>query len=436
MFNKMQDRILGALKNMAKSGRLSEADVDKGLREIRLALLEADVNLGVTKKFITRVKQKAVGQDVLGQLQAVETLIMIVYEEMTELLGGREFDPKFDFTGGTKRIMMVGLQGSGKTTTAGKLANRFKSEGKKPLLIAADHSRPAAIDQLQVLGKQIHTDVFSDAKSDPIKLARAGALLGDKEGNNPIIIDTAGRLSIDEELMEELVKVKAAFKPDEILLVVDALTGQDAVETAQRFDEKLDITGIILTKMDGDARGGAAMSMKSVTGKPIRMIGTGEKLDALEYFHPDRLASRILGRGDIQSLIEKASQEFDDADAERLEKKLRRQKTFDLEDFIVALRQTRRMGSMKSLLNMIPGVRVTEEQAEAGEKQLSKFEAIVNSMTRIERLNPKLLNASRRRRIAAGSGTTVQDINSFMNQFKQMQRMTSNMLKGGALKRV
>jgi signal recognition particle subunit SRP54 len=436
MFNKMQDRILGALKNMARSGRLSEADVEKGLREIRLALLEADVNLGVTKKFINRVKQKAVGQDVLGQLQAVETLIMIVYEEMTDLLGGKEFDPKFDFTGGTKRIMMVGLQGSGKTTTAGKLANRFKSEGKKPLLIAADHSRPAAIDQLQVLGKQIHTDVFSDAKSDPVKLAKAGAALGAKEGNNPIIIDTAGRLSIDEELMEELVKVKAAFKPDEILLVVDALTGQDAVETAQRFDEKLDITGIILTKMDGDARGGAAMSMKSVTGKPIRMIGTGEKLDALEYFHPDRLASRILGRGDIQSLIEKASQEFDDADAERLEKKLRRQKTFDLEDFIVALRQTRRMGSMKSLLNMIPGVRVTEEQAEAGEKQLSKFEAIVNSMTRVERLNPKLLNASRRRRIAQGSGTTVQDINSFMNQFKQMQRMTSNMLKGGALKRV
>ncbi len=435
MFNKMQDRILGALKNMAKSGRLSEADVEKGLREIRLALLEADVNLGVTKKFINRVQQKAVGQDVLGQLQPVETLIMVVYEELTELLGGKDYDPKFD-AAGAKRIMMVGLQGSGKTTTAGKLANRFKSEGKKPLLIAADLSRPAAVDQLQVLGKQIHTDVFADAKSNPVDLAKNGLKQGEKDSNNPVIIDTAGRLAIDEELMEELVKVKAAFKPDEILLVVDALTGQDAVETAQRFDEKLDITGIVITKMDGDARGGAAMSMRAVTGKPIRMIGTGEKLDALEYFFPERMASRILGRGDIATLIERASQEFDDEDAERLEKKLRRAKTFDLEDFIVALRQTRRMGSMKSLLNMIPGVRVSEDQAEAGEKQLRKFEAIVNSMTRQERLNPKLLNASRRRRIASGSGTTVQDINSFMNQFKQMQRMTSNMLKSGALKRM
>lgn len=434
MFNKMQDRILGALKNMAKSGRLSEQDVEKGLREIRLALLEADVNLGVAKKFINRVQQKAVGQDVLGQLKPVETLIMVVYEELTELLGGKDYDPKFD--PGVKRIMMVGLQGSGKTTTAGKLANRFKSEGKKPLMIAADLSRPAAVDQLQVLGKQIHADVFADAKSNPVKLAKDGLKQGDKDGNNPVIIDTAGRLAIDEELMEELVQVKAAFKPDEILLVVDALTGQDAVETAQRFDEKLDITGIVLTKMDGDARGGAAMSMRSVTGKPIRLVGTGEKLDALEYFFPDRMASRILGRGDIATLIERASKEFDDEEAERLEKKLRRQKTFDLDDFIVALRQTRRMGSMKSLLNMIPGVRVTDDQAEAGEKQLRKFEAIVNSMTKQERLNPKLLNASRRRRIAMGSGTSVQDINAFMNNFKQMQRMTSTMLKSGALKRM
>ncbi|MCB1219128.1 MAG: signal recognition particle protein [Planctomycetales bacterium] len=434
MFNKMQDRILGALKNMAKSGRLSEADVEKGLREIRLALLEADVNLSVTKKFISRVQQKAVGQDVLGQLNPIDTLVMVVYEELTELLGGKEYDPKFD--PGVKRIMMVGLQGSGKTTTSGKLANRFKSEGKKPLLIAADLSRPAAVDQLQVLGKQIHVDVFADPKSNPVDLAKNGLKQGDKDSNNPVIIDTAGRLAIDEELMDELVKVKEAFKPDEILLVVDALTGQDAVETAQRFDEKLNITGIVLTKMDGDARGGAAMSMRAVTGKPIRLTGTGEKLDALEYFFPDRMASRILGRGDIATLIEKASKEFDDEDAEKLEKKLRRQKTFDLEDFIVALRQTRRMGSMKSLLNMIPGVRVTDDQAEAGEKQLRKFEAIVNSMTRQERLNPKLLNASRRRRIAIGSGTSVQDINSFINNFKQMQRMTSTMLKSGAFKRM
>ena len=434
MFNKMQDRILGALKNMAKSGRLSEADVEKGLREIRLALLEADVNLSVTKKFISRVQQKAVGQDVLGQLNPIDTLVMVVYEELTELLGGKEYDPKFD--PGVKRIMMVGLQGSGKTTTSGKLANRFKSEGKKPLLIAADLSRPAAVDQLQVLGKQIHVDVFADPKSNPVDLAKNGLKQGDKDSNNPVIIDTAGRLAIDEELMEELVQVKAAFQPDEILLVVDALTGQDAVETAQRFDEKLNITGIVLTKMDGDARGGAAMSMRAVTGKPIRLTGTGEKLDALEYFFPDRMASRILGRGDIATLIEKASKEFDDEDAEKLEKKLRRQKTFDLEDFIVALRQTRRMGSMKSLLNMIPGVRVTDDQAEAGEKQLRKFEAIVNSMTRQERLNPKLLNASRRRRIAIGSGTSVQDINSFINNFKQMQRMTSTMLKSGAFKRM
>ena len=436
MFNRLQDKLMSALKKMARHGRLTEADVNAGLREIRLALLEADVNLAVVKEFVKRVKEKALGADILTSLTPVEQLTKIVYDELTEMLGGAEYDPKFKLGTGRYVIMMVGLQGSGKTTTSAKLAARFKSEGRRPLLVAADLSRPAAVDQLKVLGRQIHAQVHAvddPAGSDPVQVATDGVAAAQKENLTPVIVDTAGRLAIDDDLMAELERVKAAVEPDEILLVLDSLTGQDAVETAKRFDERLDLTGLVLTKLDGDARGGAALSMRYVTGKPIRLVGTGEKTDALDYFHPPRLASRILGYGDMQTLLEKAAVSFDEEEAARLEKKLRRHKKFDLEDFMAAMRQTKKMGSMKQLINLIPGFKLSEEQLEQGQAELKKFEALVNSMTRAERRDPRLLNARRRIRIANGSGTTVQDVNRFMSQFKQMQKMTQQMM--GQIKR-
>jgi len=436
MFNRLQDKLMSALKKMARHGRLTEADVTAGMREIRLALLEADVNLTVVKEFVKRVKEKALGADILSSLTPVEQLTKIVYDELTEMLGGADYDPKFKLGTGRHVIMMVGLQGSGKTTTSAKLAARFKSEGRRPLLIAADLSRPAAVDQLKVLGKQIHAQVHSVDDTtgvDPVQVATAGVDVAAKDNLTPVIVDTAGRLAIDDDLMAELERVKAAVEPDEILLVLDSLTGQDAVETAQRFDARLDLTGLVLTKLDGDARGGAALSMRHVTGKPIRLVGTGEKTDALDYFHPPRMASRILGYGDMQTLLEKASVSFDEEEAARLEKKLRKQKKFDLEDFMAAMRQTKKLGSMKQIINLIPGFKMSEEQLEQGQAELKKFEALVNSMTKAERRDPRLLNAKRRIRIANGSGTTVQDINRFMSQFKQMQKMTQQMM--GQIKR-
>ncbi len=430
MFDRLQDRIGDALKKMARQGRLGEAEVFAGLREIRLALLEADVSLPVAKEFISRVKPKAIGSRVLESLSPVEQLVKIVYEELTEMLGGKDYNPRFNLGTGRQVFMLVGLQGSGKTTTAAKLANRFKSEGKKPMMVAADLARPAAADQLAVLGKQVHTAVYRAAAGEtPVDVAKSGVLLGEKDSCSPIIVDTAGRLAIDEALMAELVEIRDAVQPDEILLVLDAMTGQDAVETAKRFDEKLGITGLVLTKMDGDARGGAALSMRSITGKPIRLVGVGEKVDALEYFHPERVASRILGRGDMASLMEKAAGAFDDKDSARFEKKMRKGQKFDLEDFLIAMRQTQKIGSMKQLLSFIPGLKMTEEQMEAGKVELTKFESIIHSMTAIERQDPRVLNASRRKRIATGCGRTVQDINRFMKQFKQMQQMAQGMFK-------
>jgi len=349
------------------------------------------------------------------------------------MLGGADYDPKFQLGTGRFVMILAGLQGSGKTTIAAKLALRFKSEGRRPLLVAADLSRPAAIDQLEVLGKQVHAEVYADRDSEPVAIARAAVEHAAKQGLTPVIVDTAGRLAIDEALMDEVARVKAAIEPDETLLVVDALTGQDAVETARRFDERLDLTGLALTKLDGDARGGAALSMRAVTGKPIRLVGVGEKVDALEYFHPARMASRILGRGDVLTLVEKAQQAVDEEEALRFEKKLKRQKQFDLDDFLSALKQARRIGSMRQMLNLIPGVKLSDEQLEQGERELKRFEAIVNSMTRVERQDPRTLNASRRQRIAGGSGTSVQEINRFMQQFKQMQKLTRGLLKGGKL---
>ena len=432
MFDRLQDRIAVALKKLARQGRLGEAEVVAGLREIRLALLEADVSLPVAKDFISRIRPKAIGSQVLDSLTPVEQLVKIVYEELTEMLGGEGYDPKFILGTGRSVFMLVGLQGGGKTTTAAKLANRFKSEGKKPLLVAADLARPAAADQLEVLGKQVHTAVYRAAVGggeSPVDVARNGVLFGEKESCSPIIVDTAGRLAIDEALMAELVEIRDAVKPDEILLVLDAMTGQDAVETAKRFDEQLGITGLVLTKMDGDARGGAALSMRAVTGKPIRMVGVGEKIDALEYFHPERVAGRILGRGDMASLMEKAAGAFSEDETRRFEKKLRKGHKFNLEDFLVAMRQTQKLGSMKQLLAFIPGLKMTEEQMEAGKMELAKFESIIHSMTKGERQDPRLLNASRRKRIARGSGRTVQDINRFMAQFRQMQQMAQGMFK-------
>ncbi len=436
MFESLQDRLLAAVKRMSRHGHLTEADVKAGLREIRLALLEADVNLTVVKEFITRVKQRAVGAEVLGSLSPGERLLTIVYEELTEMLGGADYNPRFELGSGQYVIMLAGLQGSGKTTTAAKLALRFKSEGRRPLLVAADFSRPAAVDQLKVLGKQIHAEVFAPEApgADPVAHAQAGVAYAAKQGLTPVIVDTAGRLSIDETLMDELARVKAAIQPRDTLLVVDALTGQDAVETAQRFDARLELTGLVVTKLDGDARGGAALSMRAVTGKPIRLAGMGEKVEALEYFHPGRMAGRILGRGDIQSLLEKASTGIDPAEAEKLEKRLRRSKgELDLEDFMAMMRQTKKIGSLKQMLSFIPGMKVSEEELEQGQIELRRFEAIINSMTREERRDPKLLNASRRQRIARGCGGTVQDINRFMGQFKQMQQMTKALLKRGGI---
>lgn len=431
MFDRLQEKLHGALKRMGRHGRLTEADVTTGLREIRLALLEADVSLSVVKDFISKIKVRALGADVLGSLTPVEQLTKIVYDELVAMLGGAEYDPRLQPRAGRHVIMLVGLQGSGKTTTAAKLAVRFKSEGQKPMLVAADLTRPAAIDQLKVLGKQVHASVYAvddPAGVNPVRLAQDGVAAAAHSGKTPVIVDTAGRLAINEELMAELERVKAAIEPDEILLVLDALTGQDAIETAQRFDARLDLTGLVLTKLDGDARGGAALSMRAVTGKPIRLVGVGEKVDALEYFRPPRMASRILGYGDMATLMEKAASSLDEAEALRLEKKLRKQKKFDLDDFLAALRQTKKLGSLRQIVNLIPGMKLSDEQLEEGQSELKRFEAIVFSMTPAERHDPRLLNANRRRRIAQGSGTAVQDINRFMAQFKQMQQMTAQML--------
>jgi signal recognition particle subunit SRP54 len=428
MFDTLQDKLREAFRHLARQGRLGEVEVAAGLREIRLALLEADVNLAVVKEFIERVRPRAVGAEVLGSLTPVEMLTKIVYDELVEMLGGKGYDPRFKLGTGQAVLMLAGLQGSGKTTTAAKLAARFKSEGRRPLLVAADLSRPAAVEQLKVLGKQVHTEVYAGDGRDPVATAKAGLEHARKEGLTPVIVDTAGRLSIDEALMDELARVKQALAPREILLVLDALTGQDALETARRFDERLGLTGLVLTKLDGDARGGAALSMRAATGKPIRLAGMGEKVDALEYFYPERVAGRILGRGDMLSLIEKAAQAVDVDEAQRLEKKLRAQKSFDLDDFMAAMRQAKKLGNMRQLLGFIPGMKLSDEQLELGQREMRRFEAIICSMTAAERRDPRLLNASRRLRIAHGSGTSVQEINHFLQQFKEMQKLTGGLL--------
>jgi signal recognition particle subunit SRP54 len=432
MFESLSDRLNLTFKKLKGQGKLSEANMKEGLREVRLALLEADVHYKVAKEFIDRVRERSLGQEVLSSLTPAQQVIKIVQEELTELMGGVRQD--LNLVGRAPvAIMMAGLQGSGKTTTAGKLALYLKGKNFRPGLVPADVYRPAAIAQLQKVGEQAGVEVYpSDSKNNPVEICLSAMEWGKQNGLNPLILDTAGRLHIDQTLMEELKKIKERVRPNELLLVADAMTGQDAIHVAEKFNEWLELTGIILTKMEGDARGGAALSIKSVIQKPIKFIGVGEKLDALEPFHPDRMASRILGMGDVLSLIEKAQVHFDEKQALALEKKIRKE-TFTLDDFKDQLKQIKKMGSLEQMMQMIPGINRVKglKDMKPDEKELVRTEAIINSMTSEERRSYQIINGSRRRRIAKGSGTTVQEVNKMLKNFEQMQKMLKQFSKGG-----
>lgn len=433
-FEGLSSRLQRITKKLSGKARITESDLKDILREVKLALLEADVNYKVVKEFVANIQEKALGQDVLKSLTPGQQVVKIVRDELTELLGGTESKVNFSSNPPTI-IMMVGLQGSGKTTTAGKLANLFRKQGKKPLLVACDVYRPAAIKQLQVVGAQLNIPVYADENSkDVVRIAKQAKEIAISKLNDVIILDTAGRLQIDEDLMQELQNLKQSIKPHEILLVVDAMTGQEAVNVAQTFDEKVGIDGIVLTKLDGDTRGGAALSVKKVTGKPIKFVGTGEKMSELEVFHPDRMASRILGMGDMLAVIEKAEEAFDQEEAEKLEKKMRRSE-LDLDDYLSQIRQVRKMGSFSSLLKLIPGMNKFKD-IKVDDKEFDKIEAIICSMTTKEKRNTKLLNASRRRRIANGSGTTVEDINKFIKSYEMTQKMMKQMKQKGTMKKL
>ena len=434
-FEGLSEKLQNVFKGLKGKGSLTEADINAAMREVKLALLEADVNFKVVKEFVDSVKQKSLGEEVMASLTPGQQVIKIVNDELTELMGGTgsklTYSPK-----GFTVYMMVGLQGTGKTTTCGKLANYLKKNGKKPMLCACDIYRPAAIDQLEVVGKAVDTSVFTMRESrEPEKIALAAIKEAERKGCNVLIVDTAGRLQIDEELMEELVRLKGAIKPHEILLVVDALTGQDAVNAAEGFNDRLGIDGIIMTKMDGDSRGGAALSAKKVTGRPVKFVGTGEKFDALEPFHPERMASRILGMGDMLTLIEKAQEDYDEQKAQELEKRLRKNQ-FTLEDFLEQMGQIRKMGGIGKLLGMMPGMNSRAMQnvnVEQSERDFVQMEAIIQSMTREERENPSILNASRRKRIAAGSGQPVSKINQLVKRYDETRKMMKSFTgKGGA----
>lgn len=434
MFGSLTEKLSNAFRRFRNKGKLTAADVKEGMRDVKLALLEADVNFKVTKAFVNSVTERAIGAQVLESLVPAQQIVKIVNEELIKLMGSDtaklEINPKPPTV-----IMMVGLQGAGKTTHTGKIANLYKGKGKSPLLVACDIYRPAAIEQLEIVGKTAGIPVFSmGTKVSPVEIAKAGVEHAKKNGYDMVFLDTAGRLHIDEELMEELRKIKVATAPTEILLTVDAMLGQDAVNVADSFNNLLDITGVVLTKMDGDTRGGAALSVRYVTGKPIKFVGTGEKLDAIELFHPDRIASRILGMGDVLSLIEKAEAAYDEKNAAEMERKMR-EATFSLEDFLVQLRQLKKMGNIDQLLAMLPGANTGAfKDINLDEKQMAHTEAIVLSMTPEERLHPNLINGSRRRRIAAGCGLTVEDVNKLLRQFEQMKKMMKQFSDGGGAK--
>ncbi|MHB1005823.1 MAG: signal recognition particle protein [Chloroflexota bacterium] len=430
MFESLSDRLQATFNGLRGKGKLTEQDVDKAMREVRLALLEADVNFKVVKQFVAKVRERSVGVEVLESLTPAQQVIKIVNEELIAILG----EPgRLNLTGSPPHVvMLVGLQGAGKTTAAAKLALALRKQGQKPLLVAADVRRPAAIQQLITLGKQVDIPVYSEQSGSPPEICANAVKQAREKGNSVVILDTAGRLHIDEQMMEEVVQVKAKAAPREVLLVADAMTGQDAVRVAEEFNQKVGLTGLVLTKVDGDARGGAALSMRSVTGVPIKYLGTGEKMDALEPYHPDRLAGRILGMGDVLSLIEKAQETMDQKQAQALEKKLRTA-TFDLGDFLSQMQQIKKMGPLSQLLEMIPGMGNMMKQVPAealDDKQLKRVEAIIYSMTPLERHRPELIDGSRKKRIARGSGVAPQDVNQLLNQFKQMQKMMKQMTAG------
>jgi signal recognition particle subunit SRP54 len=432
MFDSLSDRLNAIFKKLKGHGKLTEKNIEEGLREVRIALLEADVHYKVTKKLVADIKERALGQEVMASLTPGQQVIKIVNGELTKLMGGRFADLNLSGAAPTS-VMLVGLQGSGKTTTAGKLAVFLRKKGKKPYLVPADVYRPAAIDQLTKLGEQLTVPVFpSSVEMDPVQICQEARTTAHREGYDTLLLDTAGRLHVDEELMAELCRIKDTVKPSDILLVADAMTGQDAVNIAESFNNTLDIGGVVLTKMDGDARGGAAISIKSITDKPIKFIGVGEKLSDLEPFHPDRMSSRILGMGDVLTMIEKAQATVDEKKAAELEKKLRKSQ-FTLEDFRDQMTQIRKMGSLSDLLNMIPGMGQNKhlKNLEVDDKELIKIEAIINSMTPQERRQHTLIKGSRRKRIAKGSGTSVQDINKLLKNYAQVVKMIQQINKGG-----
>ena len=437
IFSNLSEKLQESLGKLTGKGKLSEKDIDNVAREIKLSLLEADVNYKVVKEFVKKIKERAMGQDVMESLTPGQTVIKIVNEELTNLMGKE--NSKLELKGSTPHIvLMVGLQGSGKTTHSGKLVRKLKKEGRNPLLVALDVYRPAAIEQLKVVGKQAEVEVFEKGKQDPVQTANEAKEYARRNNNDVVIMDTAGRLQIDEDLMDELRNIKKVVKPDEILLVVDAMVGQESVNVAKTFDEYLDITGVILTKLDGDARGGAALSIRQVVGKPIKFIGTGEKLDDLEAFHPDRMASRILGMGDVLSLIEKAEKQVSLKDARELEEKMRNQ-SYTLDDFVEQINQIRNMGPLEDLLAMIPGVNNKMlKNVNVDEKGFVRIEALISSMTKEERQKPEIIGKSRKERIAKGSGVDMNELNKLLKQFKELKKMMkqfTNMKKGRKGKR-
>jgi signal recognition particle subunit SRP54 len=432
MFDSLSDRFEGIFKRLRSRGVLTEKDIDEVAREIRLALLEADVNVRVVKSFIARVKERANGAEVAKSLSPAQQVIKIVHEELVEALGGTTGKLVINPQPPTV-VMLSGLQGSGKTTASAKLARHLERDGKRVLLVGADLQRPAAVEQLRVLGQRVDVPVFSES-SDPVAVARAGVAEATRLGRNVVIVDTAGRLQVDADLMDELRHVRDAVKPDNSLLVVDAMTGQEAVNVAEAFEDAIGLDGVILTKLDGDARGGAALSVKEVIGHPILFAGVGEKLEDFEPFHPDRMASRILGMGDVLTLIEKAEATFDQEQAEKATEKLRKGQ-FTLDDFLEQMRQVRKMGPLQNVIAMLPGVPKELKNADVDEKELARVEAIICSMTSEERREPTIINGSRRLRIARGSGTTTADVNALLKQFKMVQQMMKQMTKGGKGKR-
>jgi len=421
MFESITNSLEGVFSKLRGKGRLTESNIKDGLHEVRLALLEADVNYKVVKDFIQHVTERAVGEEVIKSIAPGQQVIKIVHDELIKLMG--ESDTAIPFMEGDQTlIMLVGLQGSGKTTTAGKLAKTILSKGRKPLLVAADVQRPAAIEQLKVLGQQLNIPVYFEENSQPVKICKNAVKYARESTNDVVIFDTAGRLHIDDDLMFELKEIKQKLEPHQIYFVCDAMTGQDAVNSAKEFNAQLGFDGVILTKLDGDTRGGAALSIRAVTGKPIKFVGIGEKLDRLEEFHPDRMASRILGMGDVVSLVEKAQQAIDLEEAQKLSKKIQ-DDSIGLDDFLAQLQQIKKMGPIKDILSMIPGVGSKVDGLNVDEKQLQRLEAIIRSMTTDERLNPDIINGSRRQRVANGSGTTLQDVNQLLKQFKSMKKL-------------